>query len=139
MGAVTSEWLRLHHVGFVVSNIESAREDFARSLNACSKSEIFHDPIQRVKVTFLSTQESDSQIELVEPASDDSPVRAFLERGGGLHHLCYEVEDCEAALASIRERRGMIVRRPRPAVAFEGRKIAWALTAEKLLIEFLER
>jgi methylmalonyl-CoA/ethylmalonyl-CoA epimerase len=78
------------------------------------------------------------QIELVAPADDGSPVQAFLAAGGGLHHLCYEVMDCERALRTVRERKGMIVRRPKPAVAFGGRKIAWAVTAEKLLIELLE-
>ena len=60
------------------------------------------------------------------------------KKGGGLHHLCYEVEDCEKALAAMRQRSAMIVRRPQPAVAFAGRRIAWMLTAEKLLIELLE-
>ena len=77
-------------------------------------------------------------MELVEPAGPQSPVRAFLGKGGGLHHFCYEVEDCEAAMFSMRNRGSMIVRRPNPAVAFQGRRIAWVLTSEKLLIELLE-
>ncbi len=77
-------------------------------------------------------------MELVEPASEKSPVRAFLEKGGGLHHLCYEVQDCEESLRHLRNCGAMIVSRAKPAVAFEGRRIAWALTAEKLLIELLE-
>lgn len=101
--------------------------------------EIFLDPIQKVKVAFLSMPGNDVQIELVEPGESQSPVEAFLHRGGGLHHLCYEVRDCEASLRLVRERRGLVVKRPSPAVAFQGRKIAWALTAEKLLLEFLEK
>ncbi len=77
-------------------------------------------------------------MELVEPAGEQSPVRAFLENGGGLHHICYEVADCEKALAAMRQRGAMIVRRTKPAVAFGGRGIAWLLTAEKLLVELLE-
>src|SRR5581483_12308280 len=85
-GGENAYLLRLHHVGFVVHDIESRRDEFARSLNACWKSEIFHDPLQKVRVTFLATERDGAQIELVEPAGEDSPVRAFLERGGGLHH-----------------------------------------------------
>ena len=81
---------------------------------------------------------TDAQMELVEPAGLQSPVRAFLDKGGGLHHFCYEVEDCEAAISSMRSRGSMIVKRPNPAVAFQGRRIAWVLTSEKLLIELLE-
>jgi methylmalonyl-CoA/ethylmalonyl-CoA epimerase len=80
----------------------------------------------------------DAQIELVEPAAPDSPVVNFLRKGGGLHHLCYEVSDLEAHLSRMRERGGMVVKRPLPAVAFENRRIAWVFTRQKLLLEFLE-
>jgi len=126
-------------MGFVVSSIEATGMAFARSMNGSWNGDISLDPIQRVKVSFLSLPGSDVQMELVEPAGEQSPVLAFLQKtGGGLHHICYEVEDCEQALAAMRRRGAMIVRRPQPAVAFEGRKIAWLLTAEKLLVELLE-
>jgi methylmalonyl-CoA/ethylmalonyl-CoA epimerase len=122
----------------VVASIDGTVTSFARSVNGSWGGEIFHDPIQKVKVTFLSMPGTETQMELVEPAAEQSPVRAFLEKGGGLHHLCYEVTDCEQVIAGMRRRGSMLVKRPRPAVAFEGRKIAWVLTAEKLLIELLE-
>ncbi len=131
--------LRLHHLGFVVSSIDHTVRPFAHSLDGLWDGEVFHDPIQKVKVTFLSMPGTDVQMELIEPADQDSAVRAFSEKGGGLHHLCYEVEECQQAITVMRERGSMIVKRPRPAVAFEGRRIAWVLTAEKLLIELLER
>lgn len=81
---------------------------------------------------------TDVQMELVEPVGEQSPVRSFLEGGGGLHHVCYEVQNCEEALAAMRQRGSIIVKRPKPAVAFQGRRIAWVLTTEKLLIELLE-
>ena len=80
----------------------------------------------------------DPQIELVEPAGEDSPVLRFLEQGGGLHHVCYEVADLEEQLVEFRSRGAVIARRPKPAVAFGGRRIAWVITAEKLLVELLE-
>jgi methylmalonyl-CoA/ethylmalonyl-CoA epimerase len=130
---------RLHHVGFVVPSIEAGIEGFTRSLGAHWDGLIFHDPIQKVKVTFLQTQySSDASIELVEPAAEDSPVISFLQKGGGLHHLCYEVGDIEGELKEMRAQKGLIVKRPAPAVAFSGRRIAWVLTAQKLLLEFLE-
>ena len=129
---------RFHHVGFVVNNIAEMAVGFTRSVNGAWNGAVFEDPIQKVKVTFLSTPGSTVQIELVEPVGPDSPVRAFLEKGGGLHHLCYEVKDCEEALSVIRQNGGKIVRRSKPAIAFGGRNIAWALTEQKLLIEFLD-
>jgi methylmalonyl-CoA/ethylmalonyl-CoA epimerase len=131
---------RLHHVGFVVADIVVGMEGFVRSMSASWDGRIFEDPHQKVKVAFLSTRPGDPLIELVEPAAEDAPVRRFLiERGGGLHHVCYEVDDIEAHIVEMKARRSMMVRRPKPAVAFDGRRIAWMLTAEKLLVELLEK
>jgi methylmalonyl-CoA/ethylmalonyl-CoA epimerase len=131
--------LRLHHVGFVVANIKTAMPGFLRSLAAEWDGQVFHDPLQKVRVTFLATRAQDPAIELVEPAADDSPVSRFLqERGGGLHHVCYEVADLEQQLVELRSRGALIVKRPLPAVAFGGRRIAWVITSEKLLVELLE-
>jgi methylmalonyl-CoA/ethylmalonyl-CoA epimerase len=131
--------MRLHHLGFVVADISAAMPGFVRSLAATWDSQIFTDPLQKVRVAFLSTRPGDAQIELVEPNGDDSPVLRFLnEKGGGLHHACYEVADLEQALSDFRSRGSLIVKRPKPAVAFQGRRIAWVLTPEKFLVELLE-
>jgi methylmalonyl-CoA/ethylmalonyl-CoA epimerase len=134
----SSDLQRLHHVGFVVQSIEAAMPGFLNSMNGTWDEKIIHDPIQAVKVAFLSTPGTDVQIELVEPAGDRNPVSVFLAKGGGLHHVCYQVEDCDATIAAMRERKALLVKRSRPAAAFGGRRIAWMLTAEKLLIEFVE-
>jgi methylmalonyl-CoA/ethylmalonyl-CoA epimerase len=77
-------------------------------------------------------------IELVEPAGPESPVSRILKRGGGLHHLCYEVENLESHLEFCRSVGMTIMRKPVPAVAFGGRRIAWVLAKRRLLIEYLE-
>ena len=68
----------LHHLGFIVADIAAGMEVFVRSLAATWDGRVFEDPYQKVKVAFLSTRLGDPQIELVEPATDDSPVRRFL-------------------------------------------------------------
>jgi methylmalonyl-CoA/ethylmalonyl-CoA epimerase len=126
-------------MGFVVREIEPAAEGFMRSLQANWDHRIFEDPNQKARMTFLSTRPEDALIELVQPAGEDSPVYRFLqEKGGGLHHACYQAPDLEARIAEMRSRGAVLVKRPKPAVAFEGRRIAWVLTAEGFLIELLE-
>lgn len=125
-------------MGFVVRNIEETMPGFLRSLHATWDEKIFHDPLQSVKVAFLSTPGTDVQIELVEPMGEKNPVSAFLEKGGGIHHVCYVVDDCEATMAAMKQQKALTVKRPNPAVAFEGRRIAWMLTAERLLVELVE-
>jgi len=131
--------LRLHHVGFVVANISDSAPGFVRSLGASWDEVVFADPGQKVKVTFLKIATGDVLVELVEPNAEDAPVNKFLrEKGPGLHHMCYEVHKLEEALAVLRSKGGLIAKPPKPAVAFEGRRIAWLLTAGKLLLELLE-
>lgn len=58
---------------------------------------------QKVRVAFLVIGES--RIELLEPTAEDSPVAKFLAKNGeGVHHIAYEVEDIEAALAEMKEK-----------------------------------
>jgi len=132
--------LKLHHLGFVVRSIQDCGASFAQSLGATWDGKITFDPIQKVSVAFFQGRSSaDPLIELVEPGDDDSPVTRFLARGGGLHHLCYEVNDLEGHLEFCNSVGNTIIRPPVPAVAFGGRRIAWAVTRKKLLVEFLER
>ena len=131
--------MRIHHIGFVVDSIERIGKSFAESLALTWNQKLFFDPLQKVTVTFMkSTHQAEPQIELVEPVEEDSPVRSFLLKGGGLHHLCYEVPCLETQLEVSRSQGGKLVRRPMPAVAFDGRRIAWIYGREKVLIEFLE-
>jgi methylmalonyl-CoA/ethylmalonyl-CoA epimerase len=128
-----------HHIGFVVASIQDSVQGFLNSLQAEWDGTIFHDPNQAVRVTFLHGKlPGNPVLELVEPAGENSPVIPFLKRGGGLHHLCYEVDGLEDQLALSRAQGSLVVRPPLPAVAFEGRRIAWVYTRNKLLLEFLE-
>jgi len=129
-----------HHVGFVVASIADSVQGFVDSLQAEWNGVIFHDPNQVVRITFLHNRHTATPLlELIEPAGEQSPVIAFLKKSGGLHHLCYEVENLEHQLAFSRSKGGIVTRRPMPAIAFGGRRIAWIYTRNKMLIEYLER
>lgn len=130
----------MHHIGFVVASIEEVVAGFAQSVGALWDGKIVHDPLQCVRVTFLRSRlDTDPLVELVEPAGKESPVVEFLTRGGGLHHVCYEVHALDAQLALSRSLGGLIARNAVPAVAFGGRRIAWVYTKYGLLLEYLER
>lgn len=129
-----------HHVGFAMDSIEKSGPGFAKSLGATWDGNIIHDPLQEARVTFLRTRGPETPaVELIEPAGEKSPLHKFLVKSGGLHHVCYEVDSLDAQLEQSRAAGCLIVKQPLPAVAFGGRRIAWVYTAEKLLIEYLER
>ena len=132
---------RLHHIGYVVASIQAAAPSFAAAVGGTWNGVIIEDPNQKVRVSFIRHADpSQPQFELIDPGLfEAAPVLRFLkESGGGLHHVCYEVPNLEAALEFSRRARGTVVRKPVPAPAFGGRRIAWVFTREKLLIEYLE-
>lgn len=130
-----------HHVGFVVASIADIAQSFAKSIDAEWDGHIIYDPHQIVQVTFLrSRSAADPLFELIEPAGQGSPVLSFLQKyGGGLHHVCYVVDDLDKELQGSRSKGNLVVRQPAPATAFGGRRIAWVYTKTRLVIEYLEK
>ena len=131
---------RLHHVGYVVRSIPEAAERFIAGLGLTWDGAVFHDPIQTVRVTFLAHEQPDQPLyELVEPDSEKSRVMPFLKKGGGLHHVCYEVDSMRSHIEEVLARGAILLRPPAPAVAFSGREIAWLCTPDGLLLEYLDK
>jgi methylmalonyl-CoA/ethylmalonyl-CoA epimerase len=90
----------LHHIAIAVESIEAVRTVYERGLGLAA-GEI--EPVPEEKVNVLVLHAGGQRIELVEPAAPDSPVHAFLERrGGGLHHVAFEVGDVDAAVRELR-------------------------------------
>jgi len=92
---------RLNHVAIVVPDLAAASGLYRQVLGA-RVSEPQALPCHGVTVVFVDLP--NTRIELLEPLGDTSPVRAFLERNpaGGMHHLCYEVDDIVAARDRLR-------------------------------------
>jgi methylmalonyl-CoA/ethylmalonyl-CoA epimerase len=130
--------MRLHHTGVVVRDIKAHGEKCKSALGLSAKTEIFHDPIQRVLVQFWGGGESDSLVELIEPTGENSPVWRASRNGGGPEHLCYETDDIEGVLQQALDKGAALVQDLAPAVAFGGRRIAFVYFLELGLIEFLE-
>ncbi len=91
--------MKLDHIGIVVRDIEAALQVYQQALGLPLR-ETADLADQQVRVAFLPI--GDSNIELVQPTTDDSGVATYLaNRGEGIHHICVEVEDIEAALARL--------------------------------------
>jgi methylmalonyl-CoA/ethylmalonyl-CoA epimerase len=95
---------RLNHVGIATPSIDRSAASWREVLGAKRIGEPFDLPEQGVRVCFVDTP--NSQIELIEPLGDASPLRRFLERNpaGGQHHLCFEVPDIAVAGAEMAAR-----------------------------------
>ena len=128
---------KLHHIGYLVKDLSEASV-FKDRLGYLVESEIIEDPAQTAYVLLMRQPGSASQIELVMPAGPKSKLSKALAKGGGLHHLCYEVDDICAAGVHLREKGMLALSEPAEAVAFKGRRIAWYMDSGALLIELLE-
>ncbi len=88
---------RLDHIGIAVKDLEQAVRTYEAGLGlVCSHRETVET--EQVRTAFLPI--GDTHLELLESLSPDGPIGRFLEkRGEGIHHLCFEVDDLDAALA----------------------------------------
>lgn len=131
--------MRFHHLGVAVPDIAKALPSYQELFGYRLLSGPFNDPIQKVAVCFLGgSSPGEPVIEFIASNAPDSPIRTILAQGGGAYHVCYEVEDIEAALRHAQGSKCLVVSQPVPAVAFGGRRIAWYYTPSRQLIELVE-
>jgi methylmalonyl-CoA/ethylmalonyl-CoA epimerase len=104
---------RLNHVGVATPSIEKSVALYRELLGATKVHEPFDLPPQGVRVCFVDTP--NSQIELIEPLGEASPLHGFLARNpaGGQHHVCFEVSDIHAARAELEGKGARILGEPR--------------------------
>jgi glyoxalase/bleomycin resistance protein/dioxygenase superfamily protein len=134
--------VKLHHLGWVGNDLARMRTAFERD-GAEVVSAPIDDPIQRVIVQFLRQPATGELWELVVPLGEvaDSPLAGRLARGGGLDHVCYELDAGDGTLddvvAAEVARGARIVCEPVVAAAFS-RRIAFVFRRSRRLIEFVE-
>jgi methylmalonyl-CoA/ethylmalonyl-CoA epimerase len=104
---------RLNHVGVATPSIEASVAHYRETMGAEVVREPFDLPAQGVRVCFVDTP--NSQIELIEPLGDGSPILSFLEKNplGGQHHVCFEVPDIHEAKAWFEGRGARVLGEPR--------------------------
>lgn len=130
--------MRVHHLGIVVTDIETTGRQGAEQLGLRPLTPVIVDPIQRVKVQFWGNEESSTQIELVEATDSTSPVSRATERGGGPNHICYEVDDLAKSVKAATANGALCVVPPVEAVAFDGRPIAFCYFRGIGLVEYVQ-
>jgi len=93
---------KLNHIGIAVNDLEKAVEVYKTFLKDV-EIEYEEVPSQKVKAAILPL--GDSNLEFLEPTTDDSSIAKFLQKKGqGMHHLCIEVDDIKEALKSLEEK-----------------------------------
>ena len=98
---------RLDHIGIAVQDITNALAFFQDALGI-KLDRVESEEGGRTEVAFLPVGASD--VELVEPKETESGLAKFLaKRGEGIHHICFEVDDIDAALARLRDKGAQLI------------------------------
>ena len=128
--------MKLHHIGIVVKSITSAEKLYTGKFGGqVIKTTFEYVESQKVNICLLENA-NHIYVEFIEPLNNHSPVYEYAKKGGGLHHLCYEVEHLEQAIDSLRSDAKVIVK---PIIGFENRRIAFLwLKSDKMGLSLIE-
>jgi methylmalonyl-CoA/ethylmalonyl-CoA epimerase len=113
---------RLNHVAIAVKDLQSAAAVYRDTLGA-EVSEPIAQPEHGVTVVFVTLP--NTKVELLVPLGSNSPIAKFLERNpdGGIHHLCYEVDDILAARDRLRSQGARVLGDGHPKIGAHGKPV----------------
>ncbi len=113
---------RLNHVAIAVRDIAAAAAVYRDTLGG-KVSDAVPQPAHGVTTVFVNLP--NTKIELLEPLGDNSPIAKFLERNadGGIHHLCYEVDDIIAARDKLKAEGARVLGDGEPKIGAHGKPV----------------
>jgi methylmalonyl-CoA/ethylmalonyl-CoA epimerase len=112
---------KINHIAIAVKDVEESLM-FWRDAMGLKVDHIEDVPSQKSEVVFIPV--GDSEVELVRPTSPDSGVAKFVEeKGGGMHHLCFEVDNIDEMLMQLKEKGIRLINEV--ALELPGRKMAF--------------
>lgn len=113
---------RLNHVAIAVPDLGAATAIYRDTLGA-KVSDPQAEPEHGVTVVFV--QLANTKIELLEPLGEASPIGRFLEKNpsGGIHHVCYEVEDIRAARDRLKAQGARVLGDGEPRIGAHGKPV----------------
>jgi methylmalonyl-CoA/ethylmalonyl-CoA epimerase len=113
---------RLNHVAIAVRDLKAASATYAQALGA---SVTAPQPLPEHGVTVVFINLPNTKIELLEPLGENSPIAKFLERNadGGMHHICYEVDDLLAARDKLKAGGARVLGDGTPKIGAHGKPV----------------
>jgi len=113
---------RLNHIAVAVPDLEAGVAVY-RNLLGAEVSEPIAQPEHGVTVIFVTLP--NTKIELLHPLGDSSPIAAFLERNpaGGMHHVCYEVDDILSARDHLKAQGARVLGDGEPRTGAHGKPV----------------
>lgn len=113
---------RLNHVAIAVGDLDGAARVYREILGAHVSEPL---PLPSHGVTTIFVELPNTKIELITPLGDRSPIQKFVEKnpGGGIHHICYEVDDILAARDSLKAKGATVLGDGEPRTGAHGKPV----------------
>jgi len=113
---------RLNHVAIAVPDLEAAMAQYSNALGA-NVGVPQDEPDHGVRVVFIELP--NTKIELLYPLDDASPIKGFLQKNpaGGIHHICYEVDDIKTASARLQATGARVLGDGTPKIGAHGKPV----------------
>jgi len=129
--------MKIDHICFAVKNLREGVLYWNNVFGYKQMTGIVTNTRQKVKVTFLSKEDSIT-IKLIEPLEGNISLVNFVNRGGGFHHLCFRCADIDDQLADLNKKGLLTLVPPQEGEAFNNNKIAFLLAKYGLNIELID-
>jgi catechol 2,3-dioxygenase-like lactoylglutathione lyase family enzyme len=129
--------LELHHVAYVVDDLDESTRQWERGFGAHVELPATLVSAHAVLVSFLKV--GDARIELVQPAGPNAATGKRPRQQGHADHLGFFCSDFDQRIERTRSEGGIVVRPPVPSEAFGGRRMCFVFYASVGLVEFIER
>lgn len=130
--------INLHHYGFLTDDSKKAIKNYKFLGYEINQS--FLDNLRGVKITFLKHSSTDVLLEIIEPFDNNSDVSNIMKKyKNNLYHSCFEVTNIKECITKLEKAGFITIDLPKPAIAFNNRKVAFLLSKYTGIIELLER
>ena len=130
----------VHHIGYLVNDIEQACTDFEK-LGYYPISQCIFDADRKVFIQFLKLSRGGGiKIELIAPGEHCNLFPKKMRQLGSMpYHICYECNDFEKNIAKLQEEGFLLIREPQAAPAIDNRRVAFLYSESMGQIELLEK
>ena len=122
---------KLNHVAIAVPDLDQASSLYRDVLGATVSGKV---SLPAHGVTTVFVELPNTKIELLQPLGENSPIQRYLEKhaAGGIHHLCYEVEDITRAVTQLTEQGLCLLGDGKPTIGAHGRPVVFLHPKEML-------
>jgi len=129
--------MKIDHICFAVKSIEEVIVYWETVFGYKQMTRVVENELQRVKVTFLSKEDS-IMIKLIEPLPDNQSLVNFVRREGGFHHVCFRCSSLDEKMEELKEKGLRVLAPPQPGEAFNNNRIAFMAAKYGINIELID-